>query len=552
MKLYLDPGHGGDDPGAQGNGLDEKDITLAIALKIRNTILKDYENVQVKMSRTSDTTKSLAQRSSEANAWDADFFLAIHINSADSSAQGYEDFIYNGASNSSRAATVQDIIHAEVMKVNQLKDRGQKKANFHVIRETNMPAILTENGFISNKHDAQLMKDSSWQQKVAQGHVNGIAKAFGLKRKATKETPKTTTTPKTPQSSLTTVYTVYVGSYKSKENAQDRVAELKKKNIKTSIVTTKISGATWYRVKVATYTTNANAEKRLKEIEKAGYRDAFIIIEKASTTTTKSATQKPTTSTNKSAAQKPATSTNKSATQKPTTSTSKSATQKPTTSTSNSAAQKPTTSTSKTTTAKPATTTTSKETNTAGGTNKNTNPSPAPANSTKESPIIADPGQFTILGPTFLTPEQMNQFVKKVNPNAPELGQFYQTLGKYYGIRGDVAFAQAIHETDYFRFTGVVNPEQNNYSGIGATGGDTRGASFENQEEGVLAQLQHLYAYATAKPLPDQYPLVDPRFHLVDRGSAPTWTALNGKWAVPGTTYGQSILNLYEKMIHSG
>nr|WP_246869609.1 N-acetylmuramoyl-L-alanine amidase [Priestia megaterium] len=509
MKLYLDPGHGGYDPGAQGNGLDEKDITLAIALKIRNTILKDYENVQVKMSRTSDTTKSLAQRSSEANAWDADFFLAIHINSADSSAQGYEDFIYNGASNSSRAATVQDIIHAEVMKVNQLKDRGQKKANFHVIRETNMPAILTENGFISNKHDAQLMKDSSWQQKVAQGHVNGIAKAFGLKRKATKETPKT------PQSSLMTVYTVYVGSYKSKENAQDRVAELKKKNIISSIVTTKISGATWYRVKVATYTTNANAEKRLKEIEKAGYKDAFIIIEKASATTTKSATQKPTTST------------------------------------SNSAAQKPTTSTSKTTTtaAKPATTT-NKETDLKGGTN--TNPSPAPANSTKELPIIADPGQFTIFGPTFLTPEQMNQFVKKVNPNAPELGRFYQTLGKYYGIRGDVAFAQAIHETDYFRFTGVVTPEQNNYSGIGATGGDTRGASFENQEEGVLAQLQHLYAYATAKPLPDQYPLVDPRFHLVDRGSAPTWTALNGKWAVPGTTYGQSILNLYEKMIHSG
>ncbi|MEH7481392.1 N-acetylmuramoyl-L-alanine amidase [Neobacillus drentensis] len=513
MKLYLDPGHGGDDPGAQGNGLDEKDITLAIALKIRNTILKDYENVQVKMSRTSDTTKSLGQRSSEANAWDADFFLAIHINSADSSAQGYEDFIYNGASNSSRAATVQEIIHAEVMKVNQLKDRGQKKANFHVIRETNMPAILTENGFISNKHDAQLMKDSSWQQKVAQGHVNGIAKAFGLKRKAKKETPKTTTatktttTPKPTQSSSTTVYTVYVGSYKSKGNAQDRVAELTKKNINSSIVTTKISGATWYRVKIATYTTNANAEKRLKEIEKAGYKDAFIIIEKASATTTNSATQKPTTSTSKT--------------------------------------------TTTTATAKPATTP-SKETNTAGGTNKNTNPIPAPANNTKEPPIIAAPGQFTIFGPTFLTPEQMNQFVKKVNPNAPELGQFYQILGKYYGIRGDVAFAQAIHETDYFRFTGVVNPEQNNYSGIGATGGDTRGASFENQEEGVLAQLQHLYAYATAKPLPDQYPLVDPRFHLVDRGSAPTWTALNGKWAVPGTTYGQSILNLYEKMIHSG
>jgi N-acetylmuramoyl-L-alanine amidase len=517
MKLYLDPGHGGEDPGAQGNGLNEKDITLAIALKIRKLILNDYENVQVKMSRTSDTTISLEQRSSAANAWDADFFLAIHINSADSAAQGYEDFIYNGASNSSKAAKYQDLIHAEVIKVNQLKDRGQKRANFHVLRETNMPALLTENGFISNNHDANLMKDSAWQQQVAQGHVNGIAKAFGLNRKPIKETPKTTTTPKTTQSETTTVYTVYVGSYKSKEHAQDRVTELKKKNIKSSIVTTKISDASWYRVKVATYTTNANAEKRLKEIEKAGYDDAFIIIEKASTNKTE--TIKPTTSTTEIAATTP----------------------------------KPTTSTGKTPTTTPAT-----STNPNPNPNKSIqgstipNPSPAPTNSTREIPIIKDPGQFTILGPTFLSPEQMNQFVKKVNPNAPELGELYETLGKYYGIRGDVAFAQAIHETDYFRFTGVVKPEQNNYSGIGATGGDTRGARFENEEEGVLAQLQHLYAYATTKPLPNQYPLVDPRFHLVDRGSAPTWTALNGKWAVPGTTYGQSILSLYQNMIHFG
>ncbi|MFP5113779.1 N-acetylmuramoyl-L-alanine amidase [Bacillaceae bacterium C204] len=508
MKLFLDPGHGGEDPGAHGNGLDEKDLTLAIALKIRNIILNDYENVQVKMSRTSDTTRSLAQRSKAANAWNADFFLAIHINSADSSAQGYEDFIYNGLSDSSKAAKYQKIIHAEVIKVSQLKDRGQKKANFHVLRETNMPSLLTENGFISNKHDAALIKDASWQQKVAQGHVNGIAKAFGLKRKETKETPKTSTTPKTTTSGTKTVYTVYVGSYKSKENAQDRAGELKKKSIKSSIVSTKISGATWYRVKEATYTTNAKAEKRLKEIEKAGYDDAFIITEKTNTTVTKTETKKPTSSTSK-----------------------------------------PSTTTSKPTTPKP-TTGTNPNTNTKGSTN--TSPSTTPTNNTNEIPIIADPVQFTVLGPTFLSPEQMNQFVKKVNPKAPELGEFYQTFGKYYGIRGDVAFAQAIHETDYFRFTGVVQPEQNNYAGIGATGGEIRGARFDNEEEGVLAQLQHLYAYATTKPLPSQYPLVDPRFHLVDRGSAPTWTALNGKWAVPGTTYGQSILSLYQKMIHSG
>jgi N-acetylmuramoyl-L-alanine amidase len=503
MKLYLDPGHGGEDPGAQGNGLDEKDITLAIALNIRKIILADYENVEVKMSRTSDTTKSLAQRSSAANDWDADFFLSIHINSAESSsAQGYEDYIYTGVPNSSKTAKYQDTIHAEVMKVNKLKDRGQKRAGFHVIRATNMPAILTENGFISNKQDAALMKNSSWLKDVAQGHVNGIAKAFGLKRKPQKETPKATTTPKTTESTTKTVYTVYAGSYKSKENAKDRVAELKKDKIKSSVVSTKISGATWYRVKISTYTTNANAEKRLKAIEKAGYKDAFIIketvVSKASKTTT--------------------------------TNTSKNTTTKPAATPSKEAAAKPSTSTN------------------AGSAGT---PAADPKNITTEPPIISDPSKFTIFGATFLSPEQMDQFVKKVNPKAPELGELYKTYGEYYGIRGDVAFAQAIHETDYFRFTGVVKPGQNNYSGIGATGGDTRGASFDNPEEGVLAQMQHLYAYATSKALPNQYPLVDPRFHLVARGSAPTWTALNGKWAVPGTTYGQMILDLYGKMIHS-
>lgn len=145
----------------------------------------------------------------------------------------------------------------------------------------------------------------------------------------------------------------------------------------------------------------------------------------------------------------------------------------------------------------------------------------------------------------------MNQFVKSINPDAIDLGSLYQTIGEYYGIKGDVAFAQALHETNFLQFTGVVHPEQNNFSGIGATGPENPGASFKTREEGVLAHFQHLYAYASTKPLPNQYPLVDPRFHLVERGSASTWAALNGKWAVPGDHYGQSILDLYERMVDS-
>jgi N-acetylmuramoyl-L-alanine amidase len=162
---------------------------------------------------------------------------------------------------------------------------------------------------------------------------------------------------------------------------------------------------------------------------------------------------------------------------------------------------------------------------------------------------VESPSDYSILGKTYLSPEHMNLFVKNINPDALELGIYYLMFGEYYGIRGDIAFAQAMHETDYLRFTGVVQPEQNNFCGLGATGPENTGASFKTPREGVLAHLQHLYAYASTKQLPDEYPLVDPRFDLVARGSAPTWVGLNGKWAVPGTTYGQSILSMYERMI---
>ncbi len=79
-KIYLDPGHGGNDPGAVGNGLREKDLTLEIGLKVRDILLRNYENVEVRMSRTADTTLSLDQRTNDANTWGADFLISIHIN----------------------------------------------------------------------------------------------------------------------------------------------------------------------------------------------------------------------------------------------------------------------------------------------------------------------------------------------------------------------------------------------------------------------------------------------------------------------------------------
>nr|WP_263324650.1 N-acetylmuramoyl-L-alanine amidase [Neobacillus sp. Marseille-Q6967] len=443
MKLYLDPGHGGSDPGASSNGLTEKEITLDIALRIRTILESLFDGVEVRLSRTGDTTKSLRQRTDEANAWGADFYLSIHINAGGGT--GYEDYIYNGLSDSSRTANYQDTIHAEVVKLNQLSDRGQKKANFHVLRETVMDALLSENGFIDNPQDAALMKQAAWRQNVAHGHANGVAKAFNLPSKVN-DSPQTRTPETAPSGPL---YKVIAGSFQTRANADNRVAFLRSKGIESFVVTAMINGQTWYRVQAGAFSSRANAETRIAEVKRAGIGDAF-----------------------------------------------------------------------------------SDSDGEANGTVRNTN-------------------NHTILGPTLLSVEQMNQYAKSNNPSSPELGNFYKTLGEYYGIRGDVAFAQALHETNYFRYTGDVRSGQNNFAGIGATGGGNRGASFGTPEEGVLAHLQHLYAYATTAPLPTDYDLVDPRFHLVQRGSAPTWTELNGKWAVPGDNYGQSILNLYERMVNS-
>src|SRR5690625_503959 len=181
VNIYIDPGHGGNDPGAQANGLKEKDVTLKISNQIHE-YLQEYQDVSVKRSRTGDQTVSLTARTNEANAWGAHYFLSIHINAGGGT--GYEDYIHQNLSDQSDTARLRNDIHAEVIKLNDLPNRGKKKANFHVLRESNMSAMLGENGFIDHATDAAKMKQSSWIKAVARGYTNGLAKAVNLKKKS--------------------------------------------------------------------------------------------------------------------------------------------------------------------------------------------------------------------------------------------------------------------------------------------------------------------------------------------------------------------------------
>jgi len=181
-RIFIDPGHGGSDIGASANGLLEKDLTLDIALKTRDILNEQYSGHTLKLSRTGDVTKSLDERTNEANKWGTNFFISIHINAGKGT--GFESYTWDGYyPEKERTNAIRDTIHDEVVKATGFTDRGEKESNFHVVRETKAPAILTENGFIDRAKDAKKLKDDDFLNQIAQGHADGIARALGLPKK---------------------------------------------------------------------------------------------------------------------------------------------------------------------------------------------------------------------------------------------------------------------------------------------------------------------------------------------------------------------------------
>lgn len=155
-----------------------------------------------------------------------------------------------------------------------------------------------------------------------------------------------------------------------------------------------------------------------------------------------------------------------------------------------------------------------------------------------------------IMGTAEIDAEALSRFVARRNPDFdPAIARVYLAVGEKYGIRGDIALCQSILETGWFKFADgtAVTPDQHNYCGLGVTRRGQRGQSFDTVEDGVTAQIQHLYAYACADPIPDGETLLDPRFRLVTRGVAPTWADLSGRWAA-NDRYARSIMRLFMEL----
>lgn len=186
-KIGLDFGHGGHDPGAIGKKSKEKDNVLKVGLRL-GELLEQAGHTVIYIRKT-DKFVSLSERANIANRNNVDYLISLHNNSATQTATGFETFIYNG-NVSAKTIELQNAIHDAIAKGIDTRDRGKKRANFAVLRETNMPAVLIEYAFISNQSDETILINEV--EKLAMLTAEGIRKVAGGKVVATQASPTQT------------------------------------------------------------------------------------------------------------------------------------------------------------------------------------------------------------------------------------------------------------------------------------------------------------------------------------------------------------------------
>ena len=176
MKICIDAGHGGTDPGAVGtNGLSEASVNLDISNYLAS-ILEGW-GLAVKETRSSDVFVELSRRCSIANGWNADYFVSIHCNSNGSSAVGIET-LYKTQKGKELATPIQ----AAMISASGDRDMGLvHRDDLYVLNGTAMPACLAEVGFISNPETETKFLDPAYWQTLTRAIATGIAEFLNLK-----------------------------------------------------------------------------------------------------------------------------------------------------------------------------------------------------------------------------------------------------------------------------------------------------------------------------------------------------------------------------------
>lgn len=211
-RLCFDYGHGGEDPGATYNGRKESNDVLSIGKAVAAEVRR--HGVTVDEIRTSDSTVSLWERSNFENRNNYDYFISFHRNAfMPEQARGVETYTYANQDSNSKASA--DKIQSALVNIGFV-NRGVKKENFHVLRETKAPAVLIEIGFIDNTGDNNLF--DSRRSEIVKGITKAILTQLGITYK--EESVSNSNDGKT-------LYRVMAGSFSVRENAEKQVQKLK-------------------------------------------------------------------------------------------------------------------------------------------------------------------------------------------------------------------------------------------------------------------------------------------------------------------------------------
>ncbi len=186
IKIYIDQGHNprGFNTGAEGNGYYEQDLTYEIGRRLNNLLSANPE-FETRLSRPEPDTilgtnnsSSLVERVNQANEWDADIFISLHNNAAENPrATGNEALVYGPGATVAR--NLGENILEQLTLTTGLRNRGiVYRPGLYVLKETEMPAVLVEMGFITNPDDAELLANSPYL--FATGIYRGILIYYGL------------------------------------------------------------------------------------------------------------------------------------------------------------------------------------------------------------------------------------------------------------------------------------------------------------------------------------------------------------------------------------
>ncbi len=190
MKIVLDAGHGPNTPGKRSpDGLREYTINREIAYAMRDELMK-YKDVEVLFTFSDSQDVPLRTRTDQANKWGADVFVSIHANALAGKMGnhgGIETLVYSTVGESLKLARV---VQRHLIAATALRDRGVKVMNMHVLRESKMPAILIEHGFMDSYTDLPKLKTSQFRKLCAEANVKALAEFYGLQPKVGKADDK--------------------------------------------------------------------------------------------------------------------------------------------------------------------------------------------------------------------------------------------------------------------------------------------------------------------------------------------------------------------------